>query len=541
MDEEKTIEPDGTAVSEEKQEGAETAPNPAPQSVEEEEETAVAVPANPEVCAIKLANDDYLLVTWQNTGMYKGWLPAVPIRYVAPDLTYSGSKMPLSLWRTVQAFFRWAYAKHKAEAQVRIFHKEETGDWKVLVLKQEVSGASTKEIETEESRKTKVNALTALGYHPIGTIHSHGSMSAFQSSTDFNDEEKQPGVHITMGGMDNAEMSLHGRVSLRGLLYPICWDQWFDSTEEILKTNPPATTTFPLEWKPLVTKYMYVAPKQTYHYGSHGHWENGTFVFTPSKYSGGSSDEYGNDLDTTGERIGAVSSGETRVWDAEPSAEKIMSRFTANEQADIRFMMDSILEYVYNLFPGDLKDEAKLTSMADVMMMRLMSLRALLRDVQLLDSQWEGAELSICGLIAHLCDTAKTAAEWDSYQEAIRLIWSGSKADLKAIIRHVADMGAPDLDVTEESLCVACRGSGLDASETTECPLCGGMGIREIAVPGSIEPPKLEATDEKCITCDGTGLNSKKTHRCPICKGSGLQRNTPAYVPPELKVVNGGA
>lgn len=50
----------------------------------------------------------------------------------------------------------------------------------------------------------------------FGTVHHHCSASAFQSSTDEQNEWNQDGLHITVGRMDQERHDLHARFYLGG-------------------------------------------------------------------------------------------------------------------------------------------------------------------------------------------------------------------------------------------------------------------------------------------------------------------------------------
>ena len=132
-----------------------------------------------------------------------------------PLLRLRSGKMSLVLWRTIASFFRKITNDEKAEAQVRLFYNEETKVWKAHAFPQEKdTGMTTKELCDHEDFQTQMNEMLADGSHQWGTIHSHCNTGAFQSATDSTDEQSSPGIHITMGKINDAKIDLHSRFTV---------------------------------------------------------------------------------------------------------------------------------------------------------------------------------------------------------------------------------------------------------------------------------------------------------------------------------------
>jgi len=106
----------------------------------------------------------------------------------------------------VMEFFKAVYAEHRSEAIVLLFYNEETGKHKIVPPMQKVAGASC----------DYDKGITIEGYTMIGTIHSHGSMSAFHSGTDDKDEEHFDGLHITLGDLDDEHPSMSASIVANG-------------------------------------------------------------------------------------------------------------------------------------------------------------------------------------------------------------------------------------------------------------------------------------------------------------------------------------
>ena len=128
---------------------------------------------------------------------------------------WTGPKISEQMWREVLAFFRWSQVNHKSEAQVRLFVHAEHG-WLAWAFPQEGgTSLSTKEIDNEAAKTQRAN-LIPPGYVAFGTVHHHCNISAFQSGTDRNDEEKVDGLHITIGDMEKPKYSMDARLYLKG-------------------------------------------------------------------------------------------------------------------------------------------------------------------------------------------------------------------------------------------------------------------------------------------------------------------------------------
>lgn len=66
------------------------------------------------------------------------------------------------------------------------------------------------------------------GHLSVGTIHSHGSLKAYHSSTDHEDEFHWDGVHVTIGDMDDFPLfSLSAEMVVSGNRFPID-TSWFE-------------------------------------------------------------------------------------------------------------------------------------------------------------------------------------------------------------------------------------------------------------------------------------------------------------------------
>jgi hypothetical protein len=97
----------------------------------------------------------------------------------------------------------------------------------------------------------------------FGTVHHHCSASAFQSSTDEQNEWNQDGLHITVGKMDGERHDLHARFYLGGNGYETDLSLFWAIDPELAEQVPAAmhhqlacyqmgakvTVDFPDQWR----------------------------------------------------------------------------------------------------------------------------------------------------------------------------------------------------------------------------------------------------------------------------------------------------
>lgn len=159
-----------------------------------------------------------------------------------PTFDWFGPKIPLALWRSILSFFKWSQDTHHCETQVRLFLNATTGQWRAWAFPQEKGGMTTKEIQGKEADEQR--AAIGSGYQEFGSVHHHCSMSAFQSGTDHTDESGRPGLHLTVGNMNDPVYSIHSRALFvanggKTMYKDMALDQWFES--------PAWFTTLPKE------------------------------------------------------------------------------------------------------------------------------------------------------------------------------------------------------------------------------------------------------------------------------------------------------
>jgi PRTRC genetic system protein A len=96
----------------------------------------------------------------------------------------------------------------------------------------------------------------------VGTIHSHGHMSAFHSGVDLEDEKTSDGIHVTLGDMmEYPQFSLSVEIAVNGMRFPVT-HSWFEGLVEVGKLytiNHPSIESWevPEEWLAVISQRPY--------------------------------------------------------------------------------------------------------------------------------------------------------------------------------------------------------------------------------------------------------------------------------------------
>lgn len=127
---------------------------------------------------------------YQNS-LYRAMVPANEASKDTQQLLFTGNRIPQKLMQQVAGFFAQVYKRSKSEALGYLLYNGV--DWKFHVPQQTATSAHCKLQQPIPNQGE---------YKVAGSIHSHGSMSAFHSSTDVKDEAQFDGIHITIGNVD---------------------------------------------------------------------------------------------------------------------------------------------------------------------------------------------------------------------------------------------------------------------------------------------------------------------------------------------------
>lgn len=133
-------------------------------------------------------------------------------------------KIPSRNFAEIFSFFKEVYEMYRSEAIVLLFYNKNKKTYKIYVPDQTVSTAS---LDYKADISVKDHIL-------IGTIHSHGGMSAFHSTIDVRDEKNFDGIHITVGDISKDVMfDLSATISINGMRVPVLPEEYIDGVKFI--------------------------------------------------------------------------------------------------------------------------------------------------------------------------------------------------------------------------------------------------------------------------------------------------------------------
>lgn len=187
------------------------------------------------------------IYTYVDGGLIKGYTKRGGIPEGVPFIKWHGAKMPHALWRQILAFFAWTYdTGPRDESLVYLYYNEATENWLAWAPPQKGIGMT---VNTIENHPNWSQAEAFVGYVKVGTGHHHNASSAFQSSTDKNDEESGNGLHFTVGHMDKTWHDLHARAVFNGNMIETSLHEWVELADKYKNLNLPPEL--------LVTAYDY--------------------------------------------------------------------------------------------------------------------------------------------------------------------------------------------------------------------------------------------------------------------------------------------
>ena len=151
------------------------------------------------------------------------------------------SKIPATSFAKVIDFFRKVYTKYQGESIVLLFYNEESKKYRIIPPHQKVSSVS---IDYNRGISLKDWAM-------IGTIHSHARMSAFHSGVDDSDEETFDGLHITIGNVNDDNVSISSSIVANGYRVITEPEEYISGLKKVIDIDEtePYYTTKVYKWK----------------------------------------------------------------------------------------------------------------------------------------------------------------------------------------------------------------------------------------------------------------------------------------------------
>jgi hypothetical protein len=145
-------------------------------------------------------------------------------------LEYALPKVPAALMGQVVGFFRAIWSRQKSEALALLTWDGESFG---LVVPEQSAGMAT------VKHRLKPEDVPA-GVRLIGSIHSHGALSAFASATDEADEADFDGIHVVVGDIDERRPSYSAAI--------VVDSRRFGCRTALVLQRPRRFTSSPANW-----------------------------------------------------------------------------------------------------------------------------------------------------------------------------------------------------------------------------------------------------------------------------------------------------
>jgi len=167
---------------------------------------------------------------------------------ISPEATLHVKKIPAERFAKVLEFFKTIYKLKKSEACVLLHYHQNKKRYIIQVPPQEVSYGGI-----DYLRNILYNE-----YDLIGSIHSHGNMSAFHSGIDHMDEKYFDGLHITIGDVADQFISISASIMSNGHRFIVNPTEYIDGLN-LVEYTP---------WWPTMFKPNFTVVEGEKHYNS---------------------------------------------------------------------------------------------------------------------------------------------------------------------------------------------------------------------------------------------------------------------------------
>jgi len=181
------------------------------------------------------------------------------LRSIKEDATWFLPSIPEELVAKAYSFFRAVYERYGCEAIVLLHYSHKDKQYKLSCPRQIVSSS---DIDYDPTDRIP-------NYMIVGTIHSHGKLSAFHSGADDEDEETFDGFHLTFGNIDRSEITVSASMVVNGkrfmfdqeeVVEGITKTQTWSGGKHLFRVSLNGRSIFaqrgefPYQWMPMVRK-----------------------------------------------------------------------------------------------------------------------------------------------------------------------------------------------------------------------------------------------------------------------------------------------
>ena len=146
----------------------------------------------------------------------------------SPSLTWNKANFSWDMWNDIKNICAYTYEKHKSECLIRLYYHEGVNEWKAMFMPQQMSGMT---VSDTLDPQILIDEDCTNGWVEAGSVHHHCAVGASQSGTDEKDEQKQIGIHITLGNIDKDQYGIHSRFKTNEGFSTVKLMSFFDKPE----------------------------------------------------------------------------------------------------------------------------------------------------------------------------------------------------------------------------------------------------------------------------------------------------------------------
>jgi PRTRC genetic system protein A len=160
------------------------------------------------------------------------------LEYQTEHVTLRFPKIPRWIMNSIYGFFRAVHQRWDAEAISFLFYNPQKDAFRIGIPRQKLFGSASLRYSPYPRPE---------GFIKLGDIHSHGSLPAFFSHTD-DDDDSEDGLHIVLGELHRAEPGVSVSFVAGGQRFKVRPEHVFES--DLFRPDPP-----PRRWLEKITYF----------------------------------------------------------------------------------------------------------------------------------------------------------------------------------------------------------------------------------------------------------------------------------------------